>query len=494
MARNIDLKLTVFGAALAGALLIAFNFRWAGWLLPIDDSYITLQNALTIDGSFVSPFSGSSPFNGATSPVHLLLVAGLAKIFDAALAISLASFFGAVLFAAAIAALASRGSLSGWRAYAFIVIALCAGLTSYQLTNGLETSLALAGFSWAIYLWTGEGWKHKVALPILLGTLPFVRPELAVLPVLVFASLCWQAIISRERSFSDALKFLALTALAALPWLALLFFNTGSIIPDSINTKKYFFSEGCLPALIKLKGIKRALLNFLPPLGLLLLTIPWLLRSLQGRVLALFCAAFLAAYFVSFPGALIHYDGRYLYLLLPVFLFGLCEFLRPGSRAPKLAGDVLLVLLTLQIAFLNLPKSLSLSAERRGFTAEKLFPLGEWINANVPPGEKVLIHDSGYLGYVSKRELVDLVGLKTVSSARVHEEKTWGTCGAGRMDAIAEITARQRPGYAVVFQDWEKIFRISAGITKAGGLLEPLYSQPGGYTVYKLNLVGGDKR
>jgi hypothetical protein len=217
--------------------------------------------------------------------------------------------------------------------------------------------------------------------------------------------------------------------------------------------------------------------------GFALVALLWPL-SRVGRLLALFAATLVYAYYRNFPGALGHYEQRYLYLLMPCLLFAPLPLLRWRRPIGRVAVAALLVLCIWQS---------STSAHERwrfhlatlSFTRDELGGVAKWVNENLPRDARVLVHDAGYIGFAAHVRLFDLVGLKTPSSLQFHDQLTWGRCGAGRGEAIARIAALDRPDYLIVLGSWNNIYGITGALAAAGWNLE--LRRHGAYEVYRVS-------
>jgi hypothetical protein len=199
---------------------------WAAFLgrpdFPLDDAYITLHNAQVLREG-VDPNYGVSPLIGATSSVHLLLVAALAGAVGLPWASAIVAWASIGLYLSGLLFVAQRCGLSALETAALLVAGACGGMAPYHLLNGLETGLAMAAIVWALALAAGPPTR---ALPALLGIFPFVRPELALLAAPLFARQTW----TRWRSGTPRAIAgdLVVLSLAAAPWLAWLWVETGA--------------------------------------------------------------------------------------------------------------------------------------------------------------------------------------------------------------------------------------------------------------------------
>jgi hypothetical protein len=470
-------------------VLIALGMATCSWIharggpitFPVDDAYITLHNALVLGGQPEHAYVGASALTGATSPYHTLLVALLAKVMSPLLALHVAAWSGATAFALGILQLATSYRCRLGYALLLVVAGLTTNRMPHQLLNGLETGWALAAVTWALaYLFVPSPRPRWAA--VILGALPILRPELAVLSALGCITLLQRRVQAGQlRNFVSSDCFWLAAGLA--PGLALNVWQLGSLVPGTISAKKYFFAEGCAPAIEKLEVVERLVRPFLADVGLLAQATLFLLAAKGRRRLLWFIPAFFGAYYVGLPGALGHYEQRYVYVLLPLPLLGVAWAL--GSRANwhrKVAAWI--VVGSVAQGLYQSPKHWSEHEACNAFTRNEVAAVPAWLKDNVKPDAKLLIHDAGYIAFASNFQLNDIVGLKTPENIALHREITWKTCRGERSHAIAQIAARSGATHLVVLRGWDNIFAISAGLKTSGFELTLLRDRPLGYDVY----------
>lgn len=481
---------------LPAVVLVFIGWLWHTFALgspvfPVDDAYITLHNAnVLVSGQPDPNFAGTPALAGATSPLHLAVVSGLMLLALPPLwALDTAAWLGTLLFALGIMKLCRAFAVPVWPAFFLCLAGLLCARTPHQLMNGLETSWALAGVAWALALSTGEGRKAAIGMAAVCGTLPFVRPELAALSLLLLPLPAWKR-WEATKDAQDARRLFVLccgaSLLAALPWLVWQFSVSGSFVPATIAAKRYYFSEGGLPFDTKWDWVERHFLAFLGACGLLSLAGLSLFKTMQGKIGLLFTAVLLTVYFVQFPGALGHYEGRYLYVLLPLLLFGAASAFRQFADHPaRLRWLTLFVFITAVESALFAPAMWREHLGGRAFTRVELAGVADWCRKNLPPGSRLLIHDAGYISYATDFPMADIVGLKTPANISFHREVTYASKGAARPLAIHTAALTSRAQYLVVLHGWDGVFRISDGLRAFGWQVDPLRDK-GKYRVYQL--------
>ena len=128
-----------------------------------------------------------------------------------------------------------------------------------------------------------------------------------------------------------------------------------------------------------------------------------------------------------------------------------------AGAAPRWRRAALLVWLVLALA------TLAPAAERYAWGVQNIeamqVRLGRWVAANTPPGARLAVNDIGAIAWVSRREIIDLMGLVT---PEILPYRRRGEEGIIRF--IGEVC----PDYVVIFPTW---FPRLAARTD---LLEPL--------------------
>jgi hypothetical protein len=255
-----------------------------------------------------------------------------------------------------------------------------------------------------------------------------------------------------------------------------------------VAAKRSFFAEGCLPWAVKWEWVRTAGTHFLATVGTVSLGFMGLLLSSRGRAGLAWSAILLAAYFIGFPGALGHYEHRYLYPTLVLAIFGLAEMMASRTRALRVTALLAAGFALVESASL-LTDRLHGHARQVEVTSAEFEKLTAWLAANFPPGAPILLHDAGYLGAHTGFTLVDIVGLKTPSSVRAHEQYTEPSCGRDRNKALAAIYRATSPSAVVVLPGWDRIFDLMGGLAKEGIICDRTYP-PSGKAMYSVYQCG----
>lgn len=449
---------------LLGLVVIAYAL-WPG-LFPLDDAYITLHNARVLLSGVPDPLYGGSPLTGATSAVHLALVALVGLILPLTAAGFFVSAGAAVLYGLGLARLIANAGVSGWQRAALIFVGLFASFLPVQFANGLETSLAMAAVAWGLAL------ADDRRLPLLCGASPFIRPELAFLAAPLMLRQLWAV----RHDVRAAAAKVGLAIAAALPWCLWYLIETGLPFPNTAGAKIVFFAQAMFPLGERFEFWSRAL-----AISLLLPLFP--AAAGLGRVRAGWCGAVFGATWLllgllTLPSSLAFNDARYLAPLVPVLvhgLAGLCGSTRLGSwyllaLVPYSLFTGAMGLSRLQVSIFGEPRIWA--------------PAADFVRDHVPPGSVVLVHDAGWVAWKEpKVRLVDVVGLKTPESAKVHARFRSRDCQWG--PALSHIAAANRATHLMVLQQpfWDC---VGTNLQEQGWRLTPVFADPGGFSVFRI--------
>ncbi len=436
-------------------------------VFPFDDAYIVAHNVDVLGRSDPS-FPGVSALTGSTSLVHLALtwlVSLSMPTLRALLAVTLA---GAALYLWGLFRL-TAGLPAAWRA-TVIVAGLASGLVMYQVLNGLETGLALAGGTW---LMVADRERRPGLMGVLTGLAAYIRPEL----FLIAAANALSLLRTWDRRSRCAL--LAGAVIGVAPWTLWSLVEAGTVLPGTIAAKRAWFAEGQAPLGWRLDAVAHALWGFLA-VGPLLLGVFWLARRTSTRSTVLAAGAVVVGYGVLLPGGLRHYYGRYLYVLVPLAVAGLVDGLHRHTRTARAVAAV-----AVGFTILTSPAHAERLTRHRERLEAELVPVAEWISHHVGAGEVVLAHDFGYPAFATRARLVDIVGLKTPWVAGIHHRITEPSGGRLRARAIAEIAERSDPTWLVVWGHWDGRYHITDALRSAGWTLDR-QSCCGWYAIYRV--------
>ena len=276
---RVDIGLYAAAGVAAAVGWLVHRIAFGEPILPVDDAYITLHNAL----SFWQPdlaYPETPPLVGSTSGWHTLLIA-LAALALAPTSASYAMAGAAmVVYALGVVHLARALDLDRWLVLPMVAAGLLVGDLPHHLFNGLETGLALAALTWTLALWCSPAsTRRDAALAVLCGQLPWIRPELAAVAAMAIGT----QLLTREDRRVAGPRMVGLAIASGLPWLIAYFVATGGPISSTARVKARWFTEFCAPVDVRLARTGTHLLEFTGRVGVLSLGLLFAWRSAAGR-------------------------------------------------------------------------------------------------------------------------------------------------------------------------------------------------------------------
>lgn len=453
-------------SASLAACILAFLLALALWPgeFGLDDAYITLSNARTILSGNDSAY-GESPLIGATSAVHLALIAFFGLFLPLEQASIVVSSLALVLYGSGLKVLAESTGCRGWKTAAVVFVGLFIGFQSFHYFNGLETGLAMASVVWALVL------ANNRYLPLLCGLLPFVRPELALLSA--------PLLVRRLYLVRDWWWSIGLALGAALPFALWYFLETGVPFPNTGEAKIAFFAEIYLPLLERITLGARALALSL--IAMLLLGVSKYPHIPAGKCAALFLILWLGMAVVTLPSLLTHNFFRYLAPIVPALCYPLAAAIARTDASSTVIAITLVIwsAISLFVAVPNISQEANFY-HREGRNA------AAFVRDQIPPGSTVLIHDAGLVAWLSPpSRLIDVVGLKTPASTAYHRRFTRQDCEWGK--ALDGIARDSRATHLVVLQGVWLWPCVATNLKNEGWNLKVIREPVGkGYAVYQI--------
>jgi hypothetical protein len=493
--RHMSQRWFFIGCAVLGCLLwLVYIIRTKTPLFPYDDCYIAVHSAQNLWARQDPSFPGGHALDGATSIIHITFLATMLTFLSPLWALSTTLWLASIGYVLGLGRLAFAHGLNVLEAAAIVLVGVVAGMVPHHLQNGLETGLMLAGLTWALVFATDVRLRESRWAPLLWAQLPFLRPELTVVTILLLGLRIWRRMGKGNATravLAESVQDILIAVAGALPWLLFYYLNTGSPLPSTMSVKRNFFAEACWPASTKWAIVKTNILTFGSTLGIFTLALLMLALTGVGRVGLALAAALIGAYFWNLPQYLSNHDQRYLYVLIPFLIYGLILAIASPMRILRGAALVLLIACIGQSLW-KLPERWRLHRAENRYTAEQLVSVAEWCNRNLPPTASLLIHDAGYISFATRFTLWDLVGLKSPALAAFHRVETFPTCGVGRADAVSRMAAIVHPDYFVVLRIGNIGYRFGQALRSSGWKLDLVRagSNPGDpgmtYDVYKL--------
>ncbi len=470
-----DDLVVVLAAALPLAVFVLRERMIAGTSgFPLDDSWIHLHFARNLAEGAGFAFNPGAPVAGSTAPLWTLLLAAGAALAGPSLAMVKSLGVAAALGAA----LVLRRAAVAWEtspaaALVAAVALLWSGPVAWGALSGMEVTLAallVAGALWALA-------RERLVWTAVAGALAaLARPEaIVLLPLLALA---------RRPTPRRLALFAAIVALALLPFVAFCWATTGTPLPSTAAAK---VEGGLLGRLVGVREAARVTwlerpgafgLEWLTwlwrthpllPLALPAVVLAWRRAgSALGVVgLALLVHPLAMALLAPYRGPGFQ-EGRYSIHLLPVALlllaiattaragalgghFGAphvfqraCDRLMPGAGWSALASSLARVIY-LAAALV----ALAPAADRYAWGVQNInamqVHLGRWVDAHTPRTATLALNDVGAIAYLSRRPVLDLMGLVTPEIRAYRRE---GDAGVLRFIAL------RCPDFVIIFPTW----------------------------------------
>lgn len=452
--------LALTAAALAAALgfylqrerLIAGPVGLLGF--PLDDSWIHFQFARNLAEGHGFAYNPGVPVSGSTAPLWTLVLAALFKIGGAnpawAKAAGVAGALGAAWLARRLALAWTGDTALGLTAA--LVTAWSAPMV-WGALSGMEVTLAAFLVTAALVAHAGRRAPLAAALA---GLAALVRPEsILLLPLLWLAG----PLTARRSAIVWGVP-----ALILLPWVAFNIRTTGTPLPATASAKIEgglvgFLSGAREPAVTTFLArpwqFEREWIAWLASVNVLLpvLLLPglWVLWRRGGRAWALPASILLfhplgMALLAPYRGPAFQ-EGRYSMQLLPlavvVAVSAFVPLVAPVRAHPSWARVACALMLAASLA------SLGPGATRYAWAVQNIdamqVGLGRWVGAHTPAGARLALNDVGAIGYLGRREVVDVMGLVTPAIIPFRRD---GEAG------VLRFLERACPDYLIVFPAW----------------------------------------
>ncbi len=454
----------------AAAAVAARLWFMAATRITQEDALISLRYARNLAAGNGLVYNTGEPVFGATTPLYVLLLAALSALHAAEPLFwsKLLCIFADGLTTAIWYRLLRRETGSRPAALAF---AATFGLSPFIVevsVSGMETSLVMLGLTLAFEAFYV---RRGPVLGLWLGLLLLLRLDTAIpIAILLLAR------TGRERRLPW--RDVGVAAAIAAPWFLFSLAYYGSIIPNSIPAKLnaynlHMISMGrtfsfTLSHFVPFRiGTRESLFAILfVPIFLLGAVAAFRRHRLLLPVLALFFAQWA---FLVLPRSLI-FRWYMPPVLLPYYVIGglgLAALLRwhaTTATRPVLRQAFAVVFVT-GLA-LHTGHWLTYTAQRawaiQSYEETIRKPIGLWLAQNTPPDSLVSAEPIGYIGYYSRRRILDEVGL--VSPGVIPFNRR----GAGW---FAGVVKRYRPDYIV-----ERPHFLMANKTLNSGV--PMFASP----------------
>jgi arabinofuranosyltransferase len=423
---------------------------WGLASFPLDDSWIHLHFARNLAEGHGFSYNPGVPVAGSTAPLWTLLLAGgFALVGAHPLWAKVLGIAGTLATALVTRSLAWRWTRDRWLALLAGVLTAMAGPLVWGALSGMEVSLAALLVTGALAE-QAEGRDGTAVLLLGLGAL--ARPE-----VVLLIPLAW---LARPVTWKRTTLFVSAAAACLGPWVVFNLVTTGTPLPATASAK----IEGGLLGFLSGTRVSAATTDFARPWQFEVEWLGWLwsvnvllppflvvgavvLCRRYGRAIA-FPLAALALHPIAMallapyrgPG---FQEGRYSMHLLPAAIAVAAAGLAALARWPRLrAAGTALVLAGAVLAA-------GPAADRYAWAVQNIdamqVSVGRWVAARTPPDARLALNDVGAITYLSRRHVVDLMGLVTPAIIPYRRDGEEG---------VLRYLGQSCPDYLIVFPAW----------------------------------------
>jgi len=436
-------------------------------LLIFDDSYITLKFASNFLKYKAITYDGSTYLTGATSPLHVVLIA-LLGLF---LRLETASLVVGIVFFVFSSVLVYLWTL---RIYEDRKVALLAGVlmsTSgwlvFDSLNGLETTTFICLSLMTFYLFYVYEHRAFYVFPLLLSIV--TRPEGWFIAGALWMGQVITYIMWRDKQVVRNLFIsLCLFVLLITPYFLLYFYYTGSLLPSTAFAKSTFFAEFQVHSKIWLfkHCVELFYKELLYPLPLIVFPLILFARKVMRLTyLWFYYGIFYLCYFLFFPGATLHYWCRYQHIFIPLITIavsgGALELLKMcKKKALKIAISVVVVASLVYNQSVSFMMINDTYLRATNCTKKTMLDLALWLKRTTPEDSLIALHDIGVVGYFSNRSILDLVGLTNPEVSKYYwDSRSKRPFSIGERKVI-DYLKEKKPDYLVILPEWDKYFNF----------------------------------
>ena len=435
-----------------GVFLVRERQLAGGSGFPLDDAWIHFHFARNLAEGHGFVYNPGVHVSGSTAPLWTLLLGGTFALAGSEPLLAKALGVAAALLTALLAGVLA-GRFTGHEGLGLLAGALTAlaGPLAWGALSGMEVSLAAL-------LVTGGLLAHSMgrdgAAAALLALAVLARPESVLLLPLVWAA----GPLTPRRT----MLFAVTAGLIVAPWVAFNLVTTGLPLPATATAKIEGGLIGYLagsreplatalatrPSRFLVEWVRwLGSVNLLTPV--LLLPGLWLLWQRGGRAAVLPAAVLVAhpvgmALLAPYRGPAFQ-EGRYSIHLLPLAI-------AVAVSALGLLRGRFFVQARAAVAILLVGASLWTiwpAASRYGWAVQNInamqVELGRWVAGHTPREARVALNDVGAIAFISRREVVDVMGLVTPS---IIPYRKAGEAG------VLRYLGRACPDFLVVFPAW----------------------------------------
>jgi hypothetical protein len=500
-----------------GLLVVSF-FLYQEWRLtgalagvPLDDSWIHFRFSHNLRSGDGFSFNPGVPTPGSTSPLWVVLLSLVGSGF-----LMPSKIIGVLAWLAlgvVVYQLSGKAGLSSPYALLAGLSTLAAGRLAWSAPSGMETStfalFTLAFFwSWA----DSAAGEIKPYASLLLGLACLLRPEGYLL--LLLSGIAWLLVLWGKHSWGNILRLLArhflIAGLVIMPYFLFSYYATGNLLPNTFYAKTGAWD--CRPSLLYFGWISAVFFLDNPLMAIFAVVgLAGLIRSHSWRSQAWFALAGL--WLLALPiiygfvaPCISGYFTRYTAPLIPVFMvigaFGAkrvgdwYQIRRRASTGTSPRVPLMLSILIQGLLISLIPTTLFWGPYYGQSVADletMHVSIANWVLENTDPSDVIAVNDIGAIGFISDREVIDLMGLVNPETLPYVSGKVPGEWDR----ALAGYLKVERPGYLIIFPNWfptmvdylpaEELLRVTLGSRQFAGIPNITVLGGGEMVVYRLD-------
>jgi hypothetical protein len=403
--RRVDGRIVLLGRVAGVAVLLWYFHLFMGRY--IDDAFITLSYASTLAKYGVWGMAPDLTSNAATSPLNVMLLSLVIKVFrDPLVSLWLFNVLLGLLIYTSLRYFSLK--IFGGELFGILTTALLLTNPLLNSTQGLESYLLIALVLLACQLWDMQWYR---LLGLVLGGLFLTRPDgLAVAAVFV-------ALLLVRKQWTPVLQVAAFFLLPVLPWLGYSWYHLGSLVPDTLLIKlseawgNYSFVLGLLahwkktPTAVLLSvALAPALLYLRPsrPLSL----------HLTGPRASLFMGlgAYAVLHFVAYSCLRVPpYHWYYAVEISAVVVFGSLALHDASATYRSTNLAIVAVMIAVSAGFvLSMATGKKVAALSTNWgTPDQYKDMAVWINQHVPDKRIRIDSELGTLQYYTNADMIN---------------------------------------------------------------------------------------
>lgn len=417
---RVELLFVIAGVVIVGLLLFLQDLRYASYHkeplasvigVPLDDVYIHCRYAANLLAGNVYCFNPGLIVTADTSPLWVVLIAfgGLFTSQIHIVAVVLSSLFYLILAPTNYRLALSLGLDKRWSVFVGICTLLAARIV-WSALSGMEITLAcfLTILAIKVHVDSQREGKPTVLEGILLALAIAARPELMFLAGLSFVD--WVLFLGRTNKHYKSLLlpiffFLIFVSLVfALPLI-----ERGSLVYHSSVVQGAGIS--LLPNITYLWfACKILLFSIAPPVIVALLSPALLWQEHKWRLLIVFGLGL--PILLSFVAPQFRHHGRYFFPTMPILIVVGAAVLASFFSKEHLKKYVWCVQIALScFALVGAGIWANNYVNCVSNINDQHVEASEWIEKNAKDGDVIAAQDVGAIGYFTKKNVIDLVGL-----------------------------------------------------------------------------------